>query len=152
MSVLKAISALGNAIKPLIIHRGKLYLTPFDSWFPPSDECPHWFWGFTEKGWTNNEYALEWLKRVFIPQLRRGRSEFDTSYWRLLILDGHGSHTTGEFIFECLINQVLLIYLLPHTSHLCQPCDLGPFVQLKSFYSKHLKSYILADETRVNRA
>jgi hypothetical protein len=88
------------------------------------------------------------LKRVFIPQSRRGRSEEDTSYWRLLILDGHGSHTTGEFIFECLINQVLLIYLLPHTSHLCQPCDFGPFAQLTSFYSKHLKSYILAGETQ----
>lgn len=59
---------------------------------------------------------------------------------------------TGEFIYKCLVNQVLLIYLLPHTLHLCQSCDLGPFAQLKSFYSKHLKSYILAGETRVNRA
>ena len=37
-------------------------------------------------------------------------------------------------------------------SYLCQPCDLGPFAQLKSFYLKHLKSYILAGEIRVNRA
>src|SRR5438034_6303707 len=59
---------------------------------------------------------------------------------------------TGEFIFECLTNQVLLIYLLPHTSHLCQSYNLNSFAQLKLFYSKHLKSYILAGETRVNRA
>jgi hypothetical protein len=74
------------------------------------------------------------------------------SYWRLLILDGHGSHITGEFIYEALVNQVLLVYLLPHTSHLCQPCDLGPFAQLKAYYSKHLKSFILTGETRVTRA
>ena len=42
--------------------------------------------------------------------------------------------------------------MLPHTSHLCQPCDLGLFAQLKSFYLKRLKSYILAGETRINRA
>src|SRR3984885_2569947 len=35
-------------------------------------------------------------------------------------------------------------------SYFCQSCDLGSFTQLKSFYLKHLKSYILADETRVN--
>jgi hypothetical protein len=29
-SVLEAISASGDAIKPLVIHRGKLHLTPFD--------------------------------------------------------------------------------------------------------------------------
>ena len=67
VSVLESISAVGDVIKPLVIYRGKLYLQPFKCWFPPLDECPHWFWGFTEKGWTNNEYALEWLTRVFIP-------------------------------------------------------------------------------------
>jgi len=36
-------------------------------WFPPLSECPHWRWGFTAKGWTNNEYTIEWLKEIFIP-------------------------------------------------------------------------------------
>jgi hypothetical protein len=25
------------------------------------------------------------------------------------------------------MNQILVVYLLPHTSYLSQPCDLGPF-------------------------
>jgi hypothetical protein len=90
--------------------------------------------------------------QVFIPQSRRGRDPDDSSYWRLLIVDGHGSHTQGEFIFECLINQVLIVYLLPHTSHLSQPCDLGPFGHLKSYYSKNLKSFIALGDTQVTRA
>jgi hypothetical protein len=34
---------------------------------PLSPECPHWRWGFTAKGWTNNEHTIEWVKEVFIP-------------------------------------------------------------------------------------
>lgn len=40
-SVLESISAAGDEIPPLVIHRGKLYLQPLDYWFPPSKECPH---------------------------------------------------------------------------------------------------------------
>jgi hypothetical protein len=67
-------------------------------------------------------------------------------------LTGHGSHTQGEFIFECLMNQILVAYLLPHTLHLSQPCDLGPFGHLKSYYSKNLKSFIALGDTQVTRA
>jgi DDE superfamily endonuclease/Tc5 transposase DNA-binding domain len=151
-SVLESISAIGDTMKPLVIHRGTAPDKPLDRWFPASSECPHWRWGFTEKGWTNNEHAIEWLKEVFIPQSRRGRDPDDASYWRLLIVDGHGSHTQGEFIFECLMNQVLVVYLLPHTSHLSQPCDLGPFGHLKSYYSKNLKSFITLGDTQITRA
>src|SRR3954453_18298938 len=65
-------------------------------------------------------------------------------------LTATGSHTQGVFIFECLINQALIVYLLPHTSHLSQPCDLGPFCHLKSYYSKNLKSFIAPGDTQVN--
>jgi hypothetical protein len=87
-----------------------------------------------------------------VDKRRSSRDPDDTSYWRLLIVDGHGSHTQGEFIFECLINQVLIVYLLPHTSHLSQPCDLGPLARLKSYYSKNLKSFIALGDTQVTRA
>ena len=152
VSAIEAISASSDVLMPLVIHRGRKATQPPDCWFPPSEECPNWRWGFTDKGWTNNVYSLEWLREIFIPLTRRGRSIDDKSYWRLLILDGHGSHITGEFIFECLFHQITLVYLLPHTSHLCQPCDLGPFAQLKSYYSKNLKSFIATGQTQVSRA
>ena len=91
-------------MKPLVIHRGTAPDKPLDRWFPSSPECPYWRWGFTEKGWTNNEHAIEWLKEIFVPESRRGRDLEDASYQRLLIVDGHGSYTQGEFIFECFMN------------------------------------------------
>ena len=152
VSAIESISASGDVLMPLVIHRGKKLTSLPNCWFPPSKECPNWRWGFSDKGWTDNSYAIEWLKEIFIPQSRRDRKADDKSYWRLLILDGHGSHCTGEFIFECIFNQIVLVYLLPHTSHLCQPCDLGPFSRLKGFYSKNLKSFIATGQTQVSRA
>jgi hypothetical protein len=67
-SVLESISASGDTMKPLVIYRGAAPDKPLDRWFPPSAECPHWRWGFTAKGWTDNEHAIEWLKEVFIPR------------------------------------------------------------------------------------
>jgi hypothetical protein len=65
-SVLESISAARDTMKSLVIHRGAAPDKSLDRWFPPSSECSHWRWGFTEKGWTNNEHAIEWLKEVFI--------------------------------------------------------------------------------------
>ena len=145
VSSLECISATGHAITPLVIHRGTVSNAPFDHWFPPSYECPNWFYGFTKKGWTSNEYSLGWLTEVFLPKTYNGGN------WRLLLLDGHGSHITGEFQYECLVNQVILIYLLPHSSHLLQPCDLGPFAHLKRAYSNHLKAYISQGKAQLSR-
>ena len=55
-------------------------------------------------------------------------------------------------MFECLSNQICLVFLLPHTSHICQPTDLGPFAQMKRYYSQYLKEYISTGETKVTRA
>ena len=72
--------------------------------------------------------ALEWLRRVFIPQTRSGP--------RLLIMDGHGSHTTDDFMFLCFQHQIYLLFLPPHTSHVLQPLDLSVFSPLKPAYRK----------------
>ena len=106
VSAIESISAIKDVLMPLVIYRGRKPSQPPDCWCSPSKECPNWRWGFTDKGWTNNEYSIEWLREIFIPQSRRGRPIDDKSYWRLLILDGHGGQYTGQFIFECLINQI----------------------------------------------
>ncbi|KAL6362279.1 hypothetical protein LRP88_03552 [Fusarium phalaenopsidis] len=96
-TIIECISAVGKALTPLVIYKGK---TVQQSWFP---EDPHFLdflkdWDFTcsEKGWTNNHIATLWLKKIFIPQTKPAK-EGDK---RLLIIDGHGSHITGEFMLE----------------------------------------------------
>ena len=91
--------------------------------------------------------ALEWLERVFIPQTEpRDHSA------RLLILDGHGSHETTEFLWRCLEHNIYLLFLLAHTSHVLQPLDLTIFSSLKRAYRKELqKLSSLIDSTPMDK-
>ncbi|KAM9874815.1 transposase [Verticillium dahliae] len=75
-----------------------------------------------------------WLKEIFIPSTQPA----DPSTARLLILDGHGSHETTEFMYLCYSNNIHLVFLPPHTSHVLQPLDQSVFGPLKAAYRKEL--------------
>ncbi|KAK8038367.1 transposase [Apiospora phragmitis] len=105
-------------------------------WFPEEgesvgnedDEAWHdWLFTASPNGWTSNELALLWLKEIFIP----GSMPEKEGQWRLLILDGHASHTTTAFMITCLEHKIWVLYLLAHTSHVLQPLDQAPFSVLK---------------------
>ncbi|KAI1000387.1 hypothetical protein K3495_g7808 [Podosphaera aphanis] len=49
-------------------------------------------------------------------------------------MDRHGSHTTAEFVCICKQNDVELLYLPAHSSHVLQVLDLGVFAPPKSKY------------------
>ncbi|KAI1001284.1 hypothetical protein K3495_g6918 [Podosphaera aphanis] len=98
VSTLEAISATGKIIKPLVIFKGE---NPQLSWFEES--TPDWTYTTTENGWTSNMAALVWLKELFLPQTtpERNRSQ-------MLLLDGHGSHATVDFMWECKKTMFIL--------------------------------------------
>ena len=62
--------------------------------------------------------------------------------YRLLILDGHGSHVTIDFINYCDRNKILLTILPPHSTHTLQPLDVVIFKPLSTAYSKELTTYL----------
>ncbi|WP_461110078.1 hypothetical protein [Tessaracoccus terricola] len=110
-TLVECISAIGSAVPPLVIYKGRSIQ---QQWFP-LDLQPYANWRFhtTENGWTDNETAIYWLQEIFIPSTQ----PTDPSTARLLILDGHGSHESTEFMYLCYINKIHLLYLPPHTSH-----------------------------------
>ena len=129
-SFIECISATGVALNPLVIFKGK---TVQQQWFPTQlAKYKGWQFTATDNGWTTNDTGLEWLKKVFIPQTRPQ----DPSEARLLVLDGHGSHESTEFMWECFQNNIHLLFLPPHTSHVLQPLDLAVFGPLKQAYRK----------------
>jgi len=99
-----------------------------------------WYFTTTPKGWIDNETALKWLRKVFIPLTRPARP----SQKRLLIIDGHGSHITVDYMWEAYSNNIHIIYLPAHTSHVLQPLDLSCFSALKRAYRTRLER-LLAD-------
>ena len=108
-----------------MIFKGKsLYTT----WFL-SESVPDWIYTTSENGWTANVIGLEWLRQIYILETTP-----DPGRYRMLILDGHGSHVDIEFMWECRQHRIHLLYLPAHTSHLLQPLDLAPFSVIKSKY------------------
>ncbi|KAF7889298.1 uncharacterized protein EAF01_010031 [Botrytis porri] len=145
-SFIECISANGKSITPLVIYKGK---SVQQQWFP-TDLTLFKGWNFTatENGWTTDATALEWLKKIYIPQTTPIQPENS----RLLILDGHGSHETTAFMLECFNNNIYLLLLPPHTSHVLQPLDLSVFSPLKSAYRIELnKLSLLSDSSPIGK-
>jgi hypothetical protein len=145
-SFIECISAIGVALLPLVIFKGK---SVQQQWFPTFlNEFKYWEFTATENGWTSDDTALEWLRKVFIPRT----APCDPLEARLLILDGHGSHETTEFMWECFSNNIHLLFLPPHTSHILQPLDLSIFSPLKQAYRKQLGFLsLLTDSTPIGK-
>ncbi|KAK8120394.1 transposase [Apiospora kogelbergensis] len=131
-SFIECISALGRTIPPLVIFKGK---TVQQQWFPLNlGPFKDWQFTATENGWITDETAIEWLEKVFIPNT----APEDPSEYRLLVVDGHGSHTATDFMYLCFRHRIRLLFLPPHTSHVLQPLDLAVFSPLKTAYRKVL--------------
>jgi hypothetical protein len=60
--------------------------------------------------------------------------------YRALLLDGFGSHTTYEFVTYCERNNILLYYLIPHSSHYLQPLDVGVFHLYKHNHAEYVNA------------
>jgi hypothetical protein len=75
---------------------------------------------------------MEWIRQVFEPATR----EKACGKQRLLICDGHDSHISGDFLAYCYENQISLLVMPPHSSHLLQPADIGVFGPLATYHGQ----------------
>ena len=142
---MECICADEGLIAPFIILKGDKVSV---SWIPPSALELNWYFAASAKGWTNNDHRFEWLTKVFDPRTRetaQGRT-------RLLICDGHDSHISAKFVAHCIENNICLFLLLPHSSHLLQPLDVGVFSLLKTAVSADLDRLIRAGVRRLEKA
>jgi hypothetical protein len=137
VSIIEAISASGQAIRPVVIFKGQYCQT---TWFPSSN-VPDWLYTTSENGWTSNDVGLKWLEQVYIPETNQGHSRT-----RMLILDGHGSHISIDFLWACKQNNIKLLFLPAHSSHILQPLDLSSFSVTKSKYRRQITALASLDD------
>jgi hypothetical protein len=57
----------------------------------------------------------------------------------LLILDGNESHHSTEFELHCKQNNIIILCMPPHSSHLLQSLDVGCFGPLKQAYGRQVE-------------
>ncbi|XP_033749226.1 tigger transposable element-derived protein 1-like [Pecten maximus] len=114
------VSASGKAIAPLIIFSKNL---PRESFRDSLSE--EWSFETTESGYINNTIFSAWFNNQFVRQCGRARPV-------LVIMDNHSSHITKQVVDTARENNIHLLCLPAHSTHLLQPLDVGVFHLLKS--------------------
>jgi hypothetical protein len=133
VTLIQGACADGSLIPPFLILKGKEFNR---TWFLQGLPST-WVIAVSENGWTTNQIGLQWLQHFEICT----RSKTIGSK-RLLILDNHESHICLEFRSFCEKNDIILLWMPPHSSHLLQPLDVGCFSPLKTAFSKQNQTLI----------
>jgi len=116
-------SAVGEFLPPYIILQAKGLQ---DAWF--EDLPSSWRLDISDNSWTTDKIGIKWLQNHFIPET----APCQRGAYRLLFLDGHGSHLTPEFDQLCMENKIIPTCLPARSSHLLQPFNVSVFAPLKA--------------------
>ena len=92
----------------------------------------------SDSGWVNTD--------LFLVSLEFFAQSIPPSRPVLLILNGHSSHVSIEAIEFARSNNIHMLCLPAHTTHILQPLDVGVF---KSFYYKACKKRLAEHSNRV---
>lgn len=118
-----AISAAGQTVAPFIIYSKNLPVSDFMSGLPES-----WTFSSTDSGFINKHLFLNWFKDHFSRGCGRARPV-------LVVMDNHVSHLSKEVIDFAQSDNIELLCLPSHSTHLLQPLDVGYYHLLKEHFT-----------------
>ncbi|XP_049940978.1 uncharacterized protein LOC126417125 [Schistocerca serialis cubense] len=98
---------------------------------------PNWGIGKTENGWMTGESFFEYITNVFDPFLK----EAEIPRLVVIFLDGHCSHLTLHLSRYCRENQIILVALLPNSTHILQTLDVAVFGPMKKMWKKIVQKW-----------
>ena len=133
VTAIESINSTGWVLPPMFIVKGVKHQK---GWYEAVPR--HWPIGVSDNGWTTDELGFTWLKTVF-DKHTQGRT---IGTYRLLIMDGHGSHVTAEFDQYARQNSIIVLCMPPHSSHILQPLDISCFTVLKQRYRQAVEAQI----------
>lgn len=141
VTIIQGICAAGWTIPPFIIFSGRVLIS---SWYPglPRD----WVIDTSVNGWTTNEIGVKWLEHF-----NAHTKERTVGSYRLLIVDGHGSHNSYKFQKYCEAKKIAILCMPPHSSHLLQSLDLGCFAPLRRAYYAETDTWARYSVTQVKK-
>jgi hypothetical protein len=131
VTIIEGVNACGWSLPLIIILKGKNHQA---FWYEIEGLSYGGVIAVSENGWISNQLGLFWLKKVF----NKHTQSRTIGRYRLLILDGHGSHSGPEFDQFCTENSIISLYMLPHSSHLLQPLNVSCFFPLKRAYRQEI--------------
>ena len=91
----------------------------------------------SENGWTDSEIGRNWLEHVFDAET----GEKAKGKPRVLIVDGHSSHYTADFIRYARENNIIVLGYPPHCTHALQGLDVVCFAKMKDKWKKEITAH-----------
>lgn len=134
ITVVLGMSASGNLIPPAIIYprKGQAEL---------KETLPQEYEMFyTKNGWINSDVFFEYMKH-FIKNTKPSAASPV-----LLLYDNHASHLALPVIELAQRNHVHILTIIPHSSHVLQPLDVGFNKGFKQYYSDFLYTWMRANQ------
>lgn len=129
ISALLMVSANGDKVPPLIIFKGKSVLNEWQA--PPEETCPGLAYAATPNGWVDSAVFERYFETIFLTFLGDARPA-------LVVCDGHTTHVSLNLIRTARRENVTILILPSHTSHILQPLDISVMKSLKSGWDVHL--------------
>ncbi|CAG4972554.1 unnamed protein product [Parnassius apollo] len=130
ITVLTTVNAVGIKLNPLIVFKGSYV---YDQWMADQNEEYDFevAYASSKRGWMETEIFYNYMVKVIIPSLGEEKPV-------LLIYDGHSTHVDERVVALAVENNITILKLPAHTSHLLQPLDLAVFKSFKSIWDKKL--------------
>jgi hypothetical protein len=91
---------------------------------------------------------IDWIEMVFLVRTNYFRQKFAYEGPMILLVNGHSTHVTPQVIAFSGANRIILVWLVPHISHISQPLDLCLFGIFKILYKKEKPTKVIKGETR----
>lgn len=124
VTVLEVISAAGEVGDPLFIYKGEFLMR---SWFPHHvDQVA--FGATSQSAFINHQVFFNWFEACPLW------ATTDTMKWKILLLDGHTSHTTEKFFNLAIARKIIPLFYPSHLTHILQPLDRACFGMAKQHY------------------
>lgn len=87
--------------------------------------------GYSRKGWTDCKLAVLWLTHFEKYTVKKANG-----HARLLVVDGHNSHYSFEFLDYACAHRIHVLCYLAHTTHVYQGLDVIVFSVLKQCWAE----------------
>ena len=105
------------------------------------EEVPGTVYGLSSSGWIDSDLFDLWFREHFLLYAPPARP-------LLLLLEGHSSHFEPKCVQKAA-EEVVLFCLPPHTTHILQPLDNGPFGPLKRYWRETCHQYCVKNPGRL---
>ncbi|CAB3250496.1 unnamed protein product [Arctia plantaginis] len=123
-------NANGDMMPPFFVFKGKKLWSDWLFQAPSGSRM-----SVSQSGWIDQSIFEDWLENHFLPYVDKDDGK------KILLCDNLSAHISPKALRLCEAHNVAFICLIPNSTHLLQPLDVGYFSPLKTAWRKVLDSY-----------